>query len=88
MEGIRIRLSAMVAMDLLIPAILKQPDLVIFCFQYTTLLPTWMVCQEMYYSRQGLEKKKPVYLRGVLNLYLPYLTKKGRMNFPDCRIAE
>lgn len=81
LEGIRMRLSAMVAMDLLIPAILKQPDLEIYCFQYTTLLTTWVVCQEMYYSRQGLEKMKPVYLRGALNLYLPYLTEKGKIEF-------
>lgn len=40
LEGIRMRLSAMVAMDLLVPAIVKQPDLDIFCFQYTTLLTT------------------------------------------------
>lgn len=81
LEGIRMRLSAMVAMDLLVPAILKQPDLDIYCFQYTTLLTTWVVCQEMYYSRHGLEKMKPVYLLGVLNLYIPYLTEKGKQEF-------
>jgi hypothetical protein len=81
LEGIRMRLIAMVAMDLVTPAILKQPDLDIYCFQYTTLLTTWVVCQEMYYSRQGLEKMKPVYLSGVLNLYIPYLTKRGMVEF-------
>jgi AcrR family transcriptional regulator len=81
LEGIRMRLNAMVALNLLLPGILKQPELDIYCFQYTTLLTTWVVCQEMYYSRQGFESMKPVYLRGAMNLYIPWLTEKGKSEF-------
>lgn len=81
LESIRMRLSAMVAMELLIPDLLKQPHLDMYCFQYTTLLTTWVICQEMYYSKRGFEKMKPIYLKSIMNLYIPYLTKKGKIAF-------
>ena len=77
-DNIMLRLRAMVHQGLLIPAILEKPSFDIYCFQFTNLLTTWVVSQELYFSKRGVEKMKPLYIRSAMDLYLPYLSLKGK----------
>ena len=49
----------------------------IFCFQLYNLLTTWVVSLHVYHRERGYREMKPVYLRGILNCFTPYLTEKG-----------
>lgn len=80
-DGIRMRTSFMVAEKWLDPAILEKSNWDVYCFQYTNLLTTWVISQELYYSRQPLTKMKPVYVEAAMNLYLPYLTTTGKKEY-------
>lgn len=52
-----------------------------FTFQHTTLLTTWVITYRLYDKNLGFDKMKPIYLQGILNCYLPYLTDKGKSEF-------
>jgi AcrR family transcriptional regulator len=77
-DGIYMRIKMMVGAKLLETRILGKEQLDIFLFQYINILTTWVICQEMYYRRSGFKKMKPVYIMGAMELFLPYLTIKGR----------
>jgi len=49
----------------------------IFCFQLYNLLTTWVVSLQLYHRGRGYREMKPVYLRGILSCFTPYLTEKG-----------
>jgi hypothetical protein len=72
------RIKMMVEVKLLDSRILEKDELDIFLFQYTSLLTTWVISQEMYYRQTEYKKRKPVYIRGAMQLFLPFLTPKGR----------
>jgi hypothetical protein len=75
------RTSFMVAEKWLEPAILEKSNWEVYCFQYTNLLTTWVISQELYYSRQPISKMKPVYVEAAMNLYQPYLTTTGKKEY-------
>ncbi|ULQ55813.1 TetR/AcrR family transcriptional regulator [Flavihumibacter rivuli] len=77
-DGIRMRTSYMVEKKLLHPQILEKENWEVYCFQYTNLLTTWVISQEMYHSKKAYKKMKPVYILGAMNLYIPYLTREGK----------
>ena len=77
-DGIRTRIKAMVGARLLEPCILEQAEMDIFLFQYTTLLTTWVISQEMYHRRTPYRRMKMVYLVGAMQIFVPYLTKTGK----------
>jgi AcrR family transcriptional regulator len=77
-DGIQMRIRMMVEAKLLEPRILEKDQFDIFLFQYTNLLTTWVISQELYYRQPGYKKMKPVYIKGAMELFLPYLTKRGR----------
>ncbi|MDY2586824.1 TetR/AcrR family transcriptional regulator [Winogradskyella aquimaris] len=52
-----------------------------FTFQHTNLLTTWVISYRLYDGSQDFSEMKPIYLKGILNCYLPYLTKKGQSQF-------
>jgi AcrR family transcriptional regulator len=80
-DGIHMRIKMMVGAKLLETRILGKEQLDIFLFQYINILTTWVICQEMYYRRSGFKKMKPVYIMGAMELFLPYLTIKGRKTY-------
>ena len=59
------------------PEILEEPNFEIFRFQIVNLFTTWVISLEIYHSGRSYSEMKPVYLKGILNCFYPYLTKKG-----------
>jgi AcrR family transcriptional regulator len=77
-DGIHMRIKMMVEAKLLEAGILERPELEVFLFQYTGLLTHWVISHEMYYRQTAYKKMKPVYIKGAMQLFVPYLTKKGK----------
>lgn len=82
-DGIRVRLKAMVESKLLEPRILEQMNMDIFLFQYTNLLTTWVISQEMYHRRTPYRRMKTIYLSGAMQLFVPYLTEAGKKVYQE-----
>jgi AcrR family transcriptional regulator len=80
-EEIKLLLATMVDHEILQPAVLQAPDFDMFCFQYTNLLTTWVISQQLYFGNRPYTEMKPFYLKGVMALYIPYLTPKGKSAF-------
>lgn len=80
-EEIKLLLVTMVDQEMLQPAVLQAPDFDMFCFQYTNLLTTWVISQQLYFGNRPYTEMKPFYLKGVMALYIPYLTPKGKSAF-------
>jgi AcrR family transcriptional regulator len=80
-KEIKLLLGVLVDQKMLHPAVLQAPDFDMFCFQYTNLLTTWVISQQLYFASRPYPEMKPHYLKGVLALYIPYLTPKGNRAF-------
>jgi AcrR family transcriptional regulator len=80
-EEIKLLLGVLVDQEMLQPAVLQDPDFNMYCFQYTNLLTTWVISQQLYFASRPYPEMKPHYLKGVMALYIPYLTTKGRRAF-------
>jgi AcrR family transcriptional regulator len=57
--------------------ILKEEFYEVFLFQFTSLFTNWVINLELYDSNRSIEKLKPTYMKGIISVFLPYLTKKG-----------
>jgi AcrR family transcriptional regulator len=77
-DGIRARIKGMVESKILEARILQKFEMDIFLFQYTNLLTTWMISQEMYHKRTPYRRMKKVYLFGAMQIFVPYLTESGK----------
>jgi hypothetical protein len=71
----------MVDQEILQPAVLQAPDFDMFCFQYTNLLTTWVISQQLFFGSRPYAEMKPFYLKGVMTLYIPYLIPKCKRAF-------
>lgn len=61
--------------------LLEPENFEVFSFQHVNLFTTWVISLEIYHNTSSYKKMKPVYLRGILMCYYPYLTKKGLGQF-------
>jgi AcrR family transcriptional regulator len=77
-DSTRVRIKNMVESKFLEARILQKFDMEIFLFQYTNLLSTWMISQEMYHRRTPYRQRKTVYLFGAMQIFVPYLTVSGK----------
>ena len=77
-DGIRVRIKNMVESMLMEPRILEQMNMDIFLFQYTNMLTTWVISQEMYHRRTPYKRMKTIYLIGSMQIFVPYLTEAGK----------
>jgi len=59
-------------------ALLEPETFEVFCFQLYTLFTSWVVSLQLYYPDRGYEEMKPVFLRGIMQCFVPYLTEKGK----------
>lgn len=80
-QTIRARVTALVEAGILDPEILGQKVFPVFLFQYVTILTNWVISEQHYNVEAGYEKMKPVYLRGILQCYRPYLTAEGKRQY-------
>jgi AcrR family transcriptional regulator len=86
-EGIRLRLQMMVASKMLTEQILEPDSFKVYSFQYTNLLTTWVLSQELYYSRHAYKLMKPVYIKAAMILFEPYLTTAGKSAYDKALLA-
>jgi len=57
--------------------ILKEEFYEVFLFQFTNLFTNWVVNLELYDSNRSIQELKPTYMKGIISVFLPYLTEKG-----------
>jgi AcrR family transcriptional regulator len=87
-QGIRARLAIMVEKGLLKKEILKGKPNQVFIFQYVNLLTTWVTSAQHYYIDMGYGSFKPVFLEGVMQTYLPYLTEEGLKQYAQLNFTR
>lgn len=75
------RIKILVVSGLVDKELLEQKNFDAFSFQHTNLLTTWVISYRIYDNKAGFKNMKPVYLRGVLNCYLPFMTESGKTDF-------
>jgi AcrR family transcriptional regulator len=61
--------------------VLKASAFDVFLFKYTTLMTTWIISLKIYNWDAGYKNIKPVYLKGIISCFEPYLTTKGRKDY-------
>ncbi|OZV69883.1 TetR/AcrR family transcriptional regulator [Winogradskyella aurantia] len=49
-----------------------------FAFQHTNILTTWIISYRLYDRHLEFSEIKPIYLKGVLLCYFPFLSEKGK----------
>lgn len=85
-KGVKQIVRTMIDVGLLKPEILDPEHFEVFSFQHINLFTTWIISQEIYNSSSSYKKIKPVYLKGIIGCYYPYLTKKGMAQFNTLEI--
>ncbi len=80
-KGVKQTVQTMIDAGLLKPELLEPENFEVFYFQHVNLFTTWVISLEIYDSTSSYKKMKPVYLKGILGCYYPYLTKKGLTQF-------
>ncbi|MBL7844268.1 MAG: TetR/AcrR family transcriptional regulator [Cyclobacteriaceae bacterium] len=80
-QQVRKTVALLVENGLLKPELLELPNFEVFCFQHVNLFTTWVISLEIYHSSSSYKKMKPVYLKGIVGCYYPYLTKKGQTQY-------
>jgi AcrR family transcriptional regulator len=79
---IRARMQNMIALKLLTPNMLEEPNWSAFLFVYVNLLTQWVIHLDMYDSDKPYDENKANYIRGIItHIYLPYFTSKGKKEF-------
>lgn len=59
------------------PTLLQNDIFEVFLFQLTNLFTNWVVNLELYDNDRTYSEMKPIYLKGIISIFLPYLTQKG-----------
>lgn len=76
-EQVEPSVRILVASGLVQPEILAEENFEVFSFQIINLFTTWIISLEIYHTGKPYSQMKPVYLKGILNCFYPYLTEKG-----------
>jgi AcrR family transcriptional regulator len=63
--------------------LLEPKTFEVFCFQLYNLFTSWVVSLQLYYKEQGYEQMKPIFLQGIMNCFVPYLTEKGKAELQE-----
>jgi hypothetical protein len=72
------RVSYLVETGSLDKKILTNDVFEVFCFQFMTLFTSWINNLELYDKAIGYQRVKPIYLKGIMHSYVPYLTEQGQ----------
>jgi AcrR family transcriptional regulator len=59
------------------PKLLQNDIFEVFLFQLTNLFTNWVVNLELYDINRSYHEMKPIYMKGIISIFLPYLTQKG-----------
>lgn len=85
-QQVKVMVDALVDAGLLTSDIQEPEEFEIFSFQHVNLFTTWVVSLSVYYYARSYRKMKPVYLRGILMCYYPYLTAAGRAQLKSLQL--
>jgi hypothetical protein len=77
--GVKILFQNMVNSNLLEQKVLEPENFEVIKFQYVNLLTTWLVSYTLYDHKLSLKDAKKIYVKGVLGLFRPYTTRKGKL---------
>jgi AcrR family transcriptional regulator len=77
LEIIKNIIKSLVDAGLVQQKIFKKEVYQVFLFQFTNLFTNWIINMELYDSNMPMEELKPIYMKGIVSVFLPYLTKKG-----------
>jgi AcrR family transcriptional regulator len=80
-KGFKDLIVALTHSGLLVPEIVKKPKYETFRFQFINLFTTWLVSFTIYDINLSYEKMKPVYHKGIMMCFYPFLTDKGDIEF-------
>jgi AcrR family transcriptional regulator len=70
-------ITTLIDSGLLQQKILRDGTFDVFLFQFTNLFTNWVINLELYDNDKAIQEVKPVYLKGILSVFIPYLTQKG-----------
>lgn len=73
--------KALVDKGLLSEGILDDFSIQVFRFQFINTLSTWISSYTLYDYSKPFESVKPVYLAGILNVFEPFLTPQGKLEY-------
>jgi len=68
--------------------ILEHAVYEVFQFQLTNLFTNWVINFELYNNDKPFSEMKPVYLKGIISIFLPYLTENGRKELNESGILQ
>jgi len=78
MQGVYALVAALVNAGLLDKDIQAERNLAHFQFQFINLFTTWLVSLTLYDRGKKYGQVKPIYQRGLLMCFYPFLTAKGK----------
>lgn len=79
LSGVKVLFKNMVDAGLLTKNSVAPKNFEILRFQYVNLLTTWLVSYTLYDHKLSLKEVKRIYLMGILTLFIPFLTQKGKL---------
>ncbi len=65
------------------PRVLQDDIYEVFLFQLTNLFTNWVVNLELYDYDKTYHEVKPIYLKGIISIFLPFLTEKGQQEVDE-----
>lgn len=65
------------------PKVLVDDVYEVFLFQLTNLFTNWVINLELYDHNRSYHEMKPIYLKGIMSIFLPFLTEKGQQELDD-----
>jgi AcrR family transcriptional regulator len=77
--NIRALIEAHVQAGSLKSQILTEDTYDVFLFQFTNLFTNWVINLELYDNGKEYASLKPIYLKGIISVFLPFLTEKGKI---------
>jgi len=85
-ENIRNTIEALVQSGSLQSRILIDNIYEVFLFQLTNLFTTWVIHCELYDSEKSFTETKPIYMKGIISIFIPYVTAKGQQELDESGI--
>jgi len=82
-KSIRNTINALVDAGSLNSKVLEDKTYEVFLFQITNLFTNWVINLELYDIGKTYTEMKPVYLKGIISIFLPFLTEKGFRELTD-----
>ncbi len=87
-NNIKKLIEALVHVGMLQPRVLDDDIYEIFLFQLTNLFTNWVINLELYDVNKEYAEAKPVYLKGIVFIFLPFLTEQGKQELEDNGILK